>query len=179
MDLFEKTVSNEIVYKGEIFNVEKIKVSLPDGNISNRDVVRHNGGVAIVAMRDNGKILFVEQFRKAIDTVLIEIPAGKLEKGEDPFECAIRELEEETGYKSDNVKFIGKIVMAPGFSDEIIYIYFARDLYKGRKGGDDDEFINLYEFDLLETSSMIESGKIFDSKTICAIKFLEKFISCK
>lgn len=173
MNLFEKTVSKEIVYNGEIFDVEKIKVSLPDGKFSNRDVVRHNGGVAVLAVKDNGKILFVEQFRKAIDSTLLEIPAGKLEKGEDPFKCAERELEEETGYKSHNIKFMGKVVMAPGFSDEIIYIYYAEQLYKGTKGGDDDEFINLHEFDLYEVNDMIISGKIFDSKTVCAIKFLE------
>lgn len=173
MNLFEETVSKEVVYKGEIFNVERIKVSLPDGKLSNRDVVRHNGGVAVVAVKDNGKILFVEQFRKAIDSTLVEIPAGKLEKGEDPYKCALRELEEETGYKCDDIKFLGKIVMAPGFSDEIIYVYYADKLYKGVKGGDDDEFINLYEFDLSEVNDMIRSGKIFDSKTICAIKFLE------
>lgn len=173
MNLFENTISSEIIYKGEIFNVEKIKVSLPDQKISNRDVVRHNGGVAIIAEKENGKILFVEQFRKAIDSTLIEIPAGKLEKGEDPKVCASRELEEETGYKCDDIKFLGKIVMAPGFSDEIIYIYYAKNLYKGVKGGDEDEFINLFEFNLQEINEMIENGKIFDSKTICAIKFLE------
>ena len=176
MDLFEKTISNEIIYEGKIFNLEKVRVLLPNGKFSERDIVRHNGAVAIIAVKDNGKIVFVEQFRKPIDKVLLEVPAGKLEKNEDHEKCALRELEEETGYKAKTIKFLGEIVMTPGFADEIIYLYYASDLYKVLKGGDEDEFINLHEFDLDEINDMIIQGKIFDSKTICAIKFLENFI---
>lgn len=175
MDLFEKTISSDTIYKGNVFQVEKLKVLLPDGNISNRDVIRHNGGIGILAQKDNGKFILVEQFRKPIDLVLLEIPAGKLEKGEDPKKCAIRELEEETGYKSDNIEYIGKIVMAPGFADEYIYLYYAKDLYKGVKGGDADEFINVFEYDLDEINTMINEGKIFDSKTVSGIKIFENY----
>lgn len=176
MDLFEKTISSESVYEGKIFNLDKIKVLLPNGMTSERDVIRHNGGVAVVAVKNDGKILFVEQFRKAIDQILFEIPAGKLNKGEDPKECALRELEEETGYKANKIEFLSKIVMAPGFADEFIYLYYASDLYKGIKGGDEDEFINLHEFTLDEVNQMIFNGKIFDSKSVCGIKFLEKIM---
>lgn len=173
MDLYEKTISKEDIYSGKIFNIEKVNVLLPNGKNAQRDIVRHNGGVSIVAVKNDGKILFVEQFRKTIDESILEIPAGKIEKGEDVSKCSIRELEEETGYKTNEVKFLGKIVMAPGFSDEIIYVYYANELYKGEKGGDDDEFINVHEFTLDEINKMILEGRIFDSKTISAIKMYE------
>ncbi len=173
MNLFEKTLSSETVYIGSIFNVEKLNVLLPDGNNSSRDVIRHNGGIGIIAQKDDGKFILVEQFRKPIDSVLLEIPAGKLEKGENPKECALRELEEETGYKANKIEFLGKIVMAPGFADEYIHLYYATNLCKGVSGGDDDEFINVYEFDLDEINELINNGKIFDSKTISGIKMFE------
>lgn len=179
MNLFEKTLSSETVYKGSIFNVEKLAVLLPDGNTSSRDVIRHNGGIGILAQKDNGKFILVEQFRKPIDSVLLEIPAGKLEKGEDPKECAFRELEEETGYKANHIEFLGKIVMAPGFADEYIHLYYATNLSKGIIGGDDDEFINVHEFYLDEINDLINEGKIFDSKTISGIKMYENLKKIK
>ncbi len=176
MDLFEKTLSTETIYEGKIFKMEKVKVSLPDGKTSERDIVRHNGAVAIIAMKDDGKVLFVEQFRKTVDEVLFELPAGKLEPNENPKECALRELEEETGYKAKTVTFLGKIVMTPGFSDEIIHFYYATGLSEGVKSGDEDEFINIHEFDLKEINEMINNGKIYDSKTVCGIKIFENII---
>lgn len=176
MDLFEKTLSTETIYEGKIFKMEKVKVSLPDGKTSERDIVRHNGAVAIIAMKDDGKVLFVEQFRKTVDEVLFELPAGKLESNENPEECALRELEEETGYKAKTVTFLGKIVMTPGFSDEIIHFYYATGLSEGVKSGDEDEFINIHEFDLKEINEMINNGKIYDSKTVCGIKIFENII---
>lgn len=176
MDLFEKTLSTEVIYEGKIFKMEKVKVLLPDGKNSERDIVRHNGAVAIIAMKDDGKVLFVEQFRKTIDEILFELPAGKLEPNESPEECAFRELEEETGYKAKTVTFLGKIAMTPGFSDEIIHLYYATGLSEGVKSGDEDEFVNLHEFDLKEINEMISNGKIYDSKTICGIKIFENII---
>lgn len=179
MDLFEKTISSEILYEGKVFKLDRLKILLPNGETAQRDVIRHNGGVGIIAVKEDGKILFVEQFRKAIDKKIFEIPAGKLELGEDPKECALRELEEETGYKARKIEFLGKIVMAPGFADEYIHLFYANDLYKGIKGGDRDEFINLYEFDLNEVNQMILNGEIFDSKTISGMKFLENIFNKK
>lgn len=173
MDLREKIISKEHIYTGNFLKLEKLSVELPNGGFSTRDVVRHPGGVAIIAETNDNKILFVEQFRTPIEDLLLEVPAGKLEYGEDPYECALRELEEETGYKSDNLEFIGKIVMAPGFSDEFMHFYYAKDLYKGVKGGDEDEFIDIREFTLDEINEMIRCGKITDSKTISGIKLFE------
>lgn len=173
MDLFEKTLSKEDIYKGSFFKVEKLTVSLPDGKTSTRDIVRHCGAVAIIAETKDNKILFVEQFRKPIDQVLLEIPAGKLEENEDPDKCAMRELEEETGYKAREMKFLGKVAMTPGFCDEMMHYYYAKDLEFGVKGGDEDEFINVKEFTLDEINSMISKGEIIDSKTISGIKLFE------
>lgn len=177
MNLYEKTISSEIIYEGNVFKLDRLEIELPNGKRAMRDVVRHNGGVSIIAVKDDEKILFVEQFRKAIDKNILELPAGKIEVGEDIKECAIRELEEETGYKAKKIEFLGKIVMAPGFTDEYIHLFYATDLYKGIKGGDEDEFINVCEFDLQEVNKMILSGEIFDSKTICGIKMFESFIN--
>lgn len=173
MCLFEKTLSKEEIYNGSFFRVEKLSVLLPDGKTSTRDIVRHCGAVAIIALTKDEKIVFVEQFRKPIDKVLFEIPAGKLEANEDPLKCAIRELEEETGYTSNDVEFLGKVAMTPGFCDEMMYFYFAKNLSSGVKGGDEDEFINVHEFTLDEVNSMIAKGEILDSKTISGIKLFE------
>ncbi len=173
MDLNEKTILAEEIYKGHFITVEKVYVELPNKNKSSRDIVRHPGGVAVIAETSDNKILFVEQFRKPIDSVLLEIPAGKIEKGEDPKECAIRELEEETGYKAHSFTFLGKIAMTPGFCDEMMYFYYAKDLYDGVKGGDEDEFINLKSYTLDEIDEMIKTGVIIDSKTISGMKLME------
>ena len=173
MDLFEKTLSTKEIYNGSFFTVEKLEVLLPDGNKSTREIVRHCGAVALIAFTKNEKILLVEQFRKPIDKVLFEIPAGKLELNEDPAECARRELEEETGYTSKDVEFLGKSAMTPGFCDEMMYFYYADNLSQGLKGGDEDEFINVHEFTLDEINLMISKGEIIDSKTITGIKLFE------
>ncbi|AID45110.1 NUDIX family hydrolase [Candidatus Arthromitus sp. SFB-mouse-Japan] len=173
MDLFEKTLFKKEIYNGNFFTVEKLSVLLPDGNTSTRDIVRHCGAVAIIAVTQDEKILFVEQFRKPVDKVLLEIPAGKLELNEDPLRCAIRELEEETGYTSSDVEFLGKVAMTPGFCDEVMHFYFAKNLNVGVKGGDEDEFINVCEFTLDEVNLMISRGEILDSKTISGIKLFE------
>ena len=110
MDLVEKIINEELKYEGNFLKFTSLDVELPDGNKGNRDIIRHPGASAILAFLDDETVLLVEQFRAALDRVLIEIPAGKLEKGEDPKVCAIRELEEETGFKSDNIEYLGKIL---------------------------------------------------------------------
>ncbi|MEW8954939.1 NUDIX hydrolase [Clostridium sp.] len=172
MKFLEKTLKENLIYEGKIITLVKQKVELPNGLESEREIVRHPGGVAILAFKDEETILLVEQFRKPIDNMLIEIPAGKLEKGEDPKECGIRELEEETGYKAGKFTYLGKFVTAPGFCDEYIYLFKAEDLYNGVKGGDDDEFINLREINISKVKEMIKSGEIEDSKTIAALMYI-------
>lgn len=173
MNFTEKTIDKETIYRGKIIEVDKYKVLLPDEKYSSREIVKHPGGVAILTYKDENTLIFVEQFRKPFEKSLLEIPAGKIEQGEEPETCGRRELEEETGYKSKNFKYLGKIVTSPGFCDEIIYIYVATDLYKGRDNiCDEDEFINLREIKISEVKNMIKSGKIVDAKSISAFMFI-------
>jgi len=169
MDFTEKTLNINKIYEGRILDLEEVEVLLPDGKSAKREIVRHNGAVAIIAYKDDETVLFVEQYRKAVEKVLLEIPAGKIEKGEDVKLCAMRELEEETGYRSDNLTYLGKIVASPGFCDEYIHIYKAEDLYPGDETlGDEDEFIGLREIKVEDVKGMIKDGSIEDAKTICA-----------
>jgi len=171
MNLEEKTIRTTLIHRGNFLVYENLEVLLPDGNVSSRDVLRHPGGVAILAYTEENKVLLAEQYRKALDEVTLEIPAGKIDNGENPLETAIRELEEETGYKSDNMTFLGKIATAPGFCDEYLYIYSAKDLKKGIKQGDEDEFINVREYFIDELKEMIKQGIIKDSKTLAALLY--------
>ena len=173
MDFTEKTIDEKNIYKGKIINVNLRTVELPNGKISKREIVNHPGGVAILAFKDDNTILMVEQFRNPIQKKLLELPAGKLEPGEDTKVCGLRELEEETGYKADKFEYMGKIVTSPGFCDEYIYIYKAEDLYKGTTGlGDEDEFINVHELNIEKAKEMIKNGEIIDGKTISAFAMI-------
>lgn len=172
MEFGEKTIEEKNIYNGKIVKLDLEVVELPNGKTSNREIVRHPGGVAILAFKDQDTVLFVEQFRKPLDKAIYELPAGKLEYGEDSKTCAERELEEETGYKAESLEYLGKIVSSPGFCDEYIYIYKAEKLYQGKIGGDEDEFINIHEFRMQDIKRMIKSGEIFDAKTICAFMYI-------
>ena len=168
----EKIINKKEVYRGNFLVMENIDVILPNGNNGNRDIVRHPGAVALVAFTSKDEIVLVEQFRVAINKTILEIPAGKLEKGEDPLEAAKRELEEETGYKAKNIDYLGTIATAPGFTDEQIHIYKATELYEGIKGGDDDEFIDVNSYKISDIKEMIKEGKIIDTKTISSLMYL-------
>ena len=170
MNFYEKTLEEEEIYKGKIINVVKQRVKLPNGKESFREIVKHPGAVAILAYKDEDTVLLIKQFRKAIDKDIFEIPAGKIEKGEDIESSALRELEEETGYKAKKMEYLGKIVTSPGFSDEYIYIYKAFNLCKGKDGlEDEDEFIDLMEISIDKLKEYIKDGKVIDGKTISAV----------
>ena len=172
MNLDEKIIKREIVFEGDFLKIENLMVELPDGKIGNRDVVRHPGTVAVLAFIEEDTVIIVKQFRAALNKTLLEIPAGKLEVGEDPLEAAHRELEEETGYKSNNIEYLGTMATGPGFTDELIHLYKAIELFEGVKGGDDDEFIEVYPYKLQEIKDMIRSGLIIDAKTITSLMYL-------
>lgn len=172
MNLEEITLEEKIVYRGEYLEIYNVKVKLPSGEIVYRDIIKHPGATAIIPFIDKENVVLVKQFRKAINKVQLEIPAGKMEKGEDPLECAKRELEEETGYKAGKMTYLGNIATAPGFCDEIIHIFKADDLTLGNKGGDDDEFIELEIISLDEMKNRIKSGEIIDTKTISSLAYL-------
>ncbi len=172
MDLTESIVSKEVTFKGDFLTIESTKVILPNGKEGNRDIVRHPGAVAILAFLDRDTIILEKQFRVPINQTILEIPAGKLEKNEDIKKAAIRELEEETGYKAKEIIYLGTIMPAVGFCDEKIHIYKATGLYKGNKNPDEDEFIEIVPYKINKIKQMIKSGEIMDVKTIASLMYL-------
>lgn len=164
-----KRIDRKEVYKGKIFTVAEDTIEFEDGKIAKWDLVLHNGAAAIVPVTEDGEVVLVRQYRNAENGEVLEIPAGKLEKGEDPFECAKRELEEEIGCKSDNIQKICSMYSAVGFSDEKLHLYIARDLMVGKQNLDEDEYIQIERYPLKEAVRMIFSGEIKDSKTIVGL----------
>lgn len=168
MELEERTVSTKTIYSGKIIRVELSEVELPNGNKAVREAVRHSGGAAVLLVQ-NGKALLERQFRFPYGKVIWEIPAGKLNVGEDPEAAARRELEEETGFRAEGLKKLTQIYPSPGYTDEIIYIYCAERAQALSQHLDEDEFINCSFIPLEECVRMTESGEICDAKTIAAI----------
>lgn len=177
-NLEEKTIDKKTVYKGKILNVEVHDVKLPDGSLSKREILRHNGAVAVLAITDKREVLMVEQYRKAAEIVTLEIPAGKVDLGEDRLECALRELKEETGYLASKEELI-KICdthVAIGYSSELISIYFVDNLTNDRLGNlalDEDEFLNVKKYKLDEIFTLLDNNTFTDSKTIIALQWLK------
>ena len=169
MNFEEKTLDSKYVYQGKVIDVKYDNVEVADGTKSVRIVVEHPGGVVIVAQKSSDIILMVEQFRYPIKQTSLELPAGKLEKGEDPFPAAQRELEEETGYKAKKWESLGYINTTPGFCDEKLYLYHATDLEFVGEHPDEGEIIEAHEYKINEIFDKIKGGEINDSKTICAL----------
>lgn len=165
-DLSEHVLAEDVVFKGRVFNIDRLRVRLPDGAEADRDVVRHPGAVAIVALTDDGRICLVRQYRSALGRVTVEIPAGKLNPGEDPLDCAERELAEETGMRAQKMAFLTTIATAAGFADELIHIYMATGLTLAESSPDADEFINVDLVDLSELVDAVLDGRIEDAKTV-------------
>ncbi|MGM7701764.1 NUDIX domain-containing protein [Pseudalkalibacillus sp. Hm43] len=171
--LEEKTLDSKVIYNGKIIDLHLEKVELPDGRTSEREVVKHPGAVAILAVTPEDKIVFVRQYRKPLNREIIEIPAGKLEPDETPETCAIRELEEETGYRTGKLEFLQSFYTSPGFADEIIHIYYTDQLEPGEEQLDQDEFVELMEVTLDEAIQMVKDQKIYDAKTAFAVQYLQ------
>ena len=169
MDLTEKQVSFEYIYEGRIIKVRCDKAKTPTGNIVDREVCEHPGGVAVLPLHEDGTVTLVRQYRYPYSELLWELPAGKLEPGEKkPETCGKRELEEETGYRAESFISLGKIYPSPGFLNEIIYLYLAQNLTQYEQNLDEDEFVELARFPFAECEKMIAGGKIVDAKTIAA-----------
>jgi ADP-ribose pyrophosphatase len=167
--LAEKTLNSESVYAGRVVKLTVDDVELPNGQTSKREVVRHPGAVAVVPIDAEGRVVLVKQFRYAIGRVLLEIPAGTLHPGEDPDECAGRELQEETCFKPGKLDKLGSIFLAPGYSTEEIHLYLATHLAASRLEMDADEFIEVTRLTLAEVMEKIAANSIQDAKTIAAI----------
>ncbi|MEE1160613.1 MAG: NUDIX hydrolase [Acutalibacteraceae bacterium] len=170
MNLEEKQISAEYMYKGKIISLRRDKALLPNGNTATREVVEHNGGVCVAALTDNDEVLFVRQFRYPYMEIIPEIPAGKRDSAEeDPFECGRRELKEETGATAEKFIPLGKLYPSPGYCGEIIWMYAATGLSYGEQNPDDDEFLTVEKIPLDKAVEMILSGEITDAKTQAAV----------
>lgn len=169
MDMTEKVLSSKVTFEGRIFTVHVDDIELPDGKKAKREIVEHHGGVGVIAVDENKEVFVVRQYRAPFSEVLLEIPAGKLNKDEDPYECGIRELEEETGFRADKIVHLGEFFPSPGYCHEKINIYMATELHKVGQHLDDGEFLEVSKIPLDELYEMVMQNKISDAKTVIAI----------
>lgn len=177
MDFTEKRIDRKTVFEGRIINVYNDTVVLPDGKTTHRELVEHHGGVCIAALTENGGLLFVRQFRYPYNRVLLELPAGKLEKGENPLSAGIRELEEECGVTAKSVVPMGEVYPTVAYCTEIIHLFLARGLKKTKQHLDEGEFLSVEEIPLKEALRLVMDGKIADSKTVALVLKTEKLLS--
>ncbi|MEC5422330.1 NUDIX hydrolase [Virgibacillus sp. C22-A2] len=170
----EKTIKTEKIYDGKVVHLQVDEVTLPNGKTAKRELIKHPGAVAVIPITKDNKIVFVKQYRKPLEKSILEIPAGKLEVGEEPIVTAKRELEEETGYSTSELSFVTSFYTSPGFADELMYIYITDQLepLKGTVTGDDDEFIEVVELTLDEAKQYVEEERIHDAKTNYAVLYL-------
>ena len=176
-ELREIPVSSEPIYNGRILDVQRWQVTCPNGSLASREIVVHKGAAAVVPVYEDGTTLLVRQHRVAVDRVTLEIPAGKLDHvGEDPLECAVRELEEETGLKAARMTLLTSLVTTPGFCTEKIGIYLAEGLTQGDTHPDEDEFLGLTRIALEDAIALVMRGEIRDSKTICGLMMAREVI---
>jgi ADP-ribose pyrophosphatase len=158
------------IYTGKVVTLNVDTVKLPNGVTIDLETIRHPGASAVVPIKDDGTVVLIRQFRHAAGGFIYEIPAGKLTPGEDPLQCASRELEEEVGYRASSFELLSSIFTAPGFADEVIHVYKATGLIKGRQQLDRDEVLEIVEMPLLEAITKIEDGTIRDAKTIVGLQ---------
>jgi len=174
----EKTLESEMIYKGKILNLRRDKVTVENGT-SYREIIEHNGGAVCAAITDEGKIVMVRQYRKAVERVVLEVPAGKREADEEPLETIKRELREETGYSAGHIELMTAMEPSVGYTAEVLYIYFATDLVPGETDYDENEAMDVVEYDFGEIYDMVVNGEIKDAKTIIAILLAEKRLSSR
>lgn len=174
MEQIERTMKSEKVFEGKVLSLRVETVELPDKKYSKREIVEHNPSVAVVAVDEENNILLVRQYRKPVEKVLYEIPAGSLEISENPREGAIRELKEETGYLANNVEYIQEFYSTPGFCTEKMYIFFAEDIQESNQELDEDEFIEIEKIPLEKALKMIDLGEIMDAKSIIGILMYQR-----
>jgi ADP-ribose pyrophosphatase len=158
------------IYTGKVVTLNIDTVTLPNGATVDLETIRHPGAAAVVPVKDDDTVVLIRQFRHAAGGYIYEIPAGKLHPGEDPLHCASRELEEEVGYRASSFELLSSIFTAPGFADEVIHVYKATGLTKGRQQLDHDEVLDVIEMPLSDAVRKIEDGTIRDAKTIVGLQ---------
>ena len=169
MELAERMVSSQTIFEGHIIKVTLDEAELPNGKLAGREVVYHPGGVGVLALDENGNVPLVRQFRYPIQRLLLELPAGKLDKeAEDQLEAAKRELSEETGLEAGEWTYLGSMLVSPGFCDEQVHMYLARDLKHKQQHLDEDEFLNVEYMSFEELLRQVMDGTIVDAKTVAA-----------
>ena len=177
MEYFERQLKSEEKYKGVIVRVRLDEAELHTGKHVRREVVEHPGGVAIFPVDEEQNCYMVRQYRYPFGRMLLEVPAGKLEYGEDPFACAVRELSEETGFEADEMIDLGCCYTSPGFSTEVLHIYLALGLHAGNSHPDPDEYLNVEKIPLQTLSEMVMRNEISDGKTVIAILKTENYLA--
>lgn len=171
----EKTISTKSLFEGKIVHLELLDVELPNGKTAQREVIRHRGAAVVLARREDGRFIFVKQFRKPLDRVIIEAVAGTLEPDEDPKICADRELLEEAGYRAQTLQHLGTVYPSPGYVEERMEIYFAQVGSEPESQDlDEDEFVAVFTCTEAEFNGMLRDGKVLDAKTMAAWLLLEK-----
>ncbi len=174
MNLTEKTLNENYLYKGKIINLRVDDAELSDGSVAKREIVEHNGGVCVAAITEAQEILMVRQFRYPYKEIIYEIPAGKRDKNEEPLLCGKRELLEETGATAQEYLFLGQLYPTPGYCGEIIWMYAAKNLSFGQSNPDEDEFLEVEKIPFEKAVKMVMSGEIKDAKTQTAILKLQE-----
>jgi ADP-ribose pyrophosphatase len=169
INLNEKLINSARLFEGKVINLRRDEVMLPNGKTATREVVEHPGAVAIVPLTSDGKVILVRQFRHPVQQLMLEVPAGKLDPGERPEACALRELAEETGFVANKLRKLTSMYTTPGFSNEIIHVYLAEGLVESDKQPDEDEFINTETYTAEQIHEMIVSGEICDAKSLVAL----------
>lgn len=170
MELAERMVSSQTIFEGRIIKVTLDQAQLPNGKLAAREVVYHPGGVAVLALDEEGNVPLVRQFRYPIQQLLLELPAGKLDKqAEDPIEGAKRELSEETGLEAETWTYLGSMLVSPGFCDERLHMYLAQDLRRCGQHLDEDEFLNVEVMPFEKLLEQVMDGTIEDAKTVAAV----------
>lgn len=165
-----KRIKRELIHNGQIIDLYKDYVEIPNGTVAQWDFIGHKGAAAVVPVTEEGKILMVKQYRNAVDQFTIEIPAGGLNRVEEPmYDCAARELEEETGYKSEDLEFLISLRTAVAFCNERIDVFVAKNLVKTCQNLDEDEFVDVEAYDIEDLCNMIYDGRIIDAKTISSL----------
>ena len=169
MNLRETPVEQQIQYEGRIIRLRVDKAQLPNGKIATREVVEHNGGVCIAALTEQQELLFVRQFRYPYQEVVLELPAGKIDKGEEPLACGKRELTEETGASAQQYRSLGRLYPSPGYCGEVIHLFLATGLSFGRMNLDEDEFLEVERIPLEKAVQMVLDNEVPDAKTQVAV----------
>lgn len=178
-DTRDEILERRTIFEGKVVRLYLDRVRLPNGREAEREVVSHRGAVGMVALDDEGCVYLVRQYRHATGEHLLEIPAGKLDAGEDPVECARRELLEEIGRRADSWRRLASFYTSPGFSDEVLHLYLARDLIRGEASPDEDEFLEIMRLPLEAALNMVARGEIRDSKTVAGLALASLYVEDK